>query len=707
MSFRTLVRKLFSPKPVSPIRRRPALGLSQLEAREVPAIALLDGVLTVTGNNFADTVTVTAEPARVGGDPTVTVVHSGRRSIRPGGSEAFTETRSFNLRLQTVNSIRAELANGDNAFTNNSHLPSVAIGGSGEDAFAGGTAADIFLGAGGADDLRGGLGMDTLAGGDGDDQLRGGGGDDYILGYDGDDLIYAGSGNDLVYGGNGADEMYGEAGNDDLRGESGADFINAGAGDDTASGGSGNDSITGGGGLDTLSGDSGNDSLTGGDGDDTVDGGTGNDFLYGNDAVDTLTGGDGNDTLDGGAGNDVMSGGIGNDTLNGKSGADDLDGDTGNDVLYGDGGNDSLSGGDGNDVLYGGDGNDSIGGGAGNDELHGESGNDILYGGWGTDSLYGGSGNDDLDSGGGTTDYLYGGAGDDQLTGGAWFTFMYGEAGNDLLTGGGGTDHMDGGAGRDRLYGGAGLDFLTGGSGSDRFLVVNSDLSVSPPPPDLVLDATSNDAVIRFEEVDYDDEITANFWDGSVVHDPAWWTHQEILRVDAALDVMHRTTNSPVFLKDGGADIRFRIAGERTGGDTPGNYAGWNSGDGRITLVQSALESQAGAMDLVFHEIGHNWDEPGENGFVGVFRDLSGWDEDEGKADQPGFLLSRDGNWAYSSAALFVSDYATTNPKEDFAEHFAIFWMLESKVEYDTYLPIAGWAPLKIAVMADFVEDLS
>jgi hypothetical protein len=354
--------------------------------------------------------------------------------------------------------------------------------------------------------------------------------------------------------------------------------------------------------------------------------------------------------------------------------------------------------------MYGGDGNDYLFGGDGNDTLYGESGDDTLNGGWGTDYLYGGSGNDELDSGGGFTDYLYGGSGDDQLTGGAWFTFMYGEAGNDLLTGGGGTDYMDGGSGRDRLYGGGGLNYLTGGSGSDRFLVLDSETSDTI---DFVLDATSNDAVIRFEEVDSYDEITANFWDGSVVHDPAWWTDEEILRVDAALDVMHRTTNSPVFLKDGGTDIRFQLAGMRTGGDSPGNYAGWNSGNGRITLVQDRIQNLAPTMDLVFHEIAHNWDEPSENGFVPAFRELSGWDDDEGKAGQPGYLLSRDGNWVYSSDALFVSEYATTNPKEDFAEHFAIFWMLESKVEYATYLPIAGLAPLKIAVIGAFVDDLS
>jgi hypothetical protein len=455
-----------------------------------------------------------------------------------------------------------------------------------------------------------------------------------------------------------------------------------------------------------MTGDSGNDSLTGGDGGDTIDGGTGNDTLSGNGGGDDVFGGTGTDTVYGGDGNDEMSGGAGNDTLYGGAGVDDLRGEIGNDALYGDAGDDSLTGDEGNDFLYGGSGDDSLLGGADNDQLYGEAGDDYVSGGGGTDTVYGGNGNDELRSGTGVTDFLFGGAGDDLLDGGAITTFMYGEAGNDLITGEDGTDYMDGGAGRDRLYGGEGLDFLTGGTGSDRFLLLDSEISWDPRPFDFVSDATSNDAVIRFEELDIDDEITANFWDGSVVHDPAWWTDTEILWVDAALDVLHRTTNSPVFLKDDGTDISFRLAGMRTGGDSPGNYAGWNSGNGRITIVQAALGSYAGSMDLVFHEIGHNWDEPGENGFVNPFRELSGWDPDESKASQPGYLLSGDGNWVYSSNAVFVSDYSRTNPKEDFSEAFAIFWMLESKVEYEYYLPIAGLAPKKIGAIQAFVDDM-
>lgn len=222
---------------------------------------------------------------------------------------------------------------------------------------------------------------------------------------------------------------------------------------------------------------------------------------------------------------------------------------------------------------------------------------------------------------------------------------------------------------------------------------------------DSVTDAGANDAVIRFEELS--GEITADFWDGSVIHNNASWTADAILRVDAALDVLHRTANSPVFLRHEGSDIRFRLAGERSGGDAPGDYAGWNRGDGQIVIVEFYLQNPVGAMDLVFHEIGHNWDTPEENGFVPGFRDISGWAPNLGTQPPLGYVVSRDGDWWYLEDSSFVSEYATTNPKEDFAEHFGVFWMLESGVADEFYQPLASQAPFKIAYMGAFVDDMS
>ena len=212
-----------------------------------------------------------------------------------------------------VRRIRFDGLGGDDTFTNDSRIPSVAVGGLGNDSLTGGSAADQLLG------------------GDDADTIHGRGGNDSLDGEAGDDAVSGGPGNDVLHGHEGDDSLAGETGNDRLFG---------GADDDTCDGGGGNDVSRGEAGRDRVLGSLGNDWLFGGDDDDVVDGGQGNDVEYGD---------QGDDDMRGGPGVDVMRGGLGDDSLVG---------DDGNDAIFGDQGDDRLDGRRGRDRIRGGEGLD-------------------------------------------------------------------------------------------------------------------------------------------------------------------------------------------------------------------------------------------------------------------------------------------------------------------------------------------------------------
>jgi Ca2+-binding RTX toxin-like protein len=154
----------------------------------------------------------------------------------------------------------------------------------------------------------------------------------------GNDIVFGGAHNDTLFGGDGNDQLYGKSGNDQIFGEAGDDSLFADFGDDTVFGGAGQDIIGGLGGSDHLNGGSGDDRISGDDGSDWLFGNGGNDSLVGGDANDHLYGGGGDDDLDGGRGNDQLFGQAGNDDFVGRgdSAAEQLDkglGDKGPNVL--------------------------------------------------------------------------------------------------------------------------------------------------------------------------------------------------------------------------------------------------------------------------------------------------------------------------------------------------------------------------------------
>lgn len=330
------------------------MQIQGLEKREVPAIALAGAELTVTAGDFNDAVVISTQV--VNGQSMVTARRTETR-VTPIGNVVFQEADSF--LASRVAKIRVTLGNGTNSFTNNTALPSLVTGGTGNDLMQGGSGKDIFSGLSGHDRLFGRNGADTLVGGDGVDTIEGG---------DGDDILFGGPQNDTLRGGLGNDRIQGDDGNDTIEGGLGVDTIWGGAGDDkiagdvhgsaglldsenTISGGDGDDIIYGGGKVDTLSGNAGNDEIYGQDGADVLRGDGDRDRIYG---------GNGNDQLLGGAGDDWLDGDDGDDEVRGGDGADRLHGDEGADKLYGELGRDILIGGDGVDMMVGGEDVDTL-----------------------------------------------------------------------------------------------------------------------------------------------------------------------------------------------------------------------------------------------------------------------------------------------------------------------------------------------------------
>jgi uncharacterized protein YkwD len=163
------------------LRFRPEL--ETLEARSLPAITLVSGVLTITGTTAADDATI-----RVQGSQVIA------RMTYPSGGSTAVEQQSYSAASVISYSFFGDL--GDDKFVNESALPGVASGKKGNDYLEGGS---------GSDTLRGGGGNDTLVGFTGDDLLQGKGGIDYVFGMPGNDNLTGDVGNDFLYGGTGTD----------------------------------------------------------------------------------------------------------------------------------------------------------------------------------------------------------------------------------------------------------------------------------------------------------------------------------------------------------------------------------------------------------------------------------------------------------------------------------------------------------------------
>ncbi len=285
--------------------------------------------------------------------------------------------------------------------------------------------------------------------------------------------------------------------------------------------------------------------------------------------------------------------------------------------------------------------------------------------------LLGGSGNDSLVAGS-NNDTIYGGSGNDTLVGNAGHDYMLGEDGHDTLYGNAGDDTLGGGNHNDGLFGGTGYDQLYGQGGADRFLKWTT--------TDYVRDASSSDAVIYFANTGAQSIPFAGF-SGTYHFAAGAWTESEILMVDVALGNLHNHVGNTSLLKTsrGGAMTFERVGAERTGQQ----FGGWNDNKGTIAVTQASFEAlpQLGmsaaerVAQVVYHEVGHNWDESHENYYATGFRQLSGWVESYSRPGWNYYASTGTGDyWWYNGSASFARDYGRTNPMEDYATTFETYF---------------------------------
>jgi hypothetical protein len=144
-----------------------------------------------------------------------------------------------------------------------------------------------------------------------------------------------------------------------------------------------------------------------------------------------------------------------------------------------------------------------------------------------------------------------------------------------------------------------------------------------------------------------------------------------------ALGNLHRHTGNTRLLKKANRDeMSFRAVGPQTSAGF--QAGGWND-DGEITFVNLPGKSDSDIQRTVYHEFGHNWDDPSENAYAATFRAVSGWKEHDGNAPPEGYLLglSAKKDWVYLASAddTFARDYGKTNPFEDMATTWEAYFV--------------------------------
>jgi hypothetical protein len=190
-----------------PARRRPrleaGLAVEELKQRVLPSASPVtlsaSGQLLIHGTAGDDTVSISVNPHA---KSRLQVVYDGQQ---------------YTFGARRVKKIVFDGGAGNDSFTNNTAIRSVADGGPGKDTLVGGTGNDTLMGGAGDDTLLGRGGNDLLEGGTGKDVLRGARGADTLSGGLGDDTLDGGQGNDDVSGDGGSDsESNGEQMNTDV-----------------------------------------------------------------------------------------------------------------------------------------------------------------------------------------------------------------------------------------------------------------------------------------------------------------------------------------------------------------------------------------------------------------------------------------------------------------------------------------------------------
>ncbi len=181
---------MLQPKLGSPLKKvRPRLFAERLEDRCTPTtVKLVSGVIQIEGDSWRNDAHVYYQNGKV----------QVRVESTPQTGFAITpDVVHKSYTPSSVKSISFDGNSGDDRYVSDvSDIPSLGLGGSGNDYLEGSKADDEFRG------------------GEGNDTLRGFGGDDCLYGDSDNDILRGGDGNDGLYGGNGRDELYGNGGKD-------------------------------------------------------------------------------------------------------------------------------------------------------------------------------------------------------------------------------------------------------------------------------------------------------------------------------------------------------------------------------------------------------------------------------------------------------------------------------------------------------------
>lgn len=200
---------------------KPALGLTMLEAREVPAaVSFAGGLLVVNMNEMPldrGERSATLQAVSRGAEQ---YVQFQRQTIQGGPAGGL---RTKDVTAIVVNGspqtdrINLQAVEGKYGFRNLDGRVEV----------SGGAGNDIIYGTAFNDRLSGGADNDFIKGGPGSDIIRGGAGNDELYGS-GNSNPQPTDGNDLLYGEAGNDHLYGGGGNDTVVGGPGVDTFHSG-----------------------------------------------------------------------------------------------------------------------------------------------------------------------------------------------------------------------------------------------------------------------------------------------------------------------------------------------------------------------------------------------------------------------------------------------------------------------------------------------
>jgi hypothetical protein len=168
------------PKSPRHNRRRPALNLERLEAREVPDANIVFYTaareIEVTGTDEVDLIYIQPN----GTNQVRVSVHDASSNAR---SNSAGELLWMSFNRSEFDRVIVKALGGNDTVTNTTDVPAELFGGAGDDQLTGGSGRDV---------LRGEAGNDVLKGGDGDDNLYGGSGYDKLYGEAGNDGLFAG-----------------------------------------------------------------------------------------------------------------------------------------------------------------------------------------------------------------------------------------------------------------------------------------------------------------------------------------------------------------------------------------------------------------------------------------------------------------------------------------------------------------------------------